>query len=716
MRNILQQIVENSPLRVKNSILPLSAFIFSFALYVKTLMPSVGFGDTGDFITASYLLGIPHPTGYPLYTLLGKLFTLIPLSSIAYRVNLVSAFFAALTIAVLYLIVEKITEDKIAAAFASLIFAMSSLFWSQSTQAEVYTLHIFILSLLILISLNLGGSNVRANDGEGTIDHKRLYMFAFILGLGLTNHISVLIYIPAFIFAILDTDWEVIKNVRVMLLMSVCFLSALLFYLYLPLRASVHLPRPWVDPSNIQNFWAYVTAAPYKGYLTYFLPEVAGMQAPRYLSLLLKQFPIYLFVLIPLGIWYFVKKERKILLFLLLFYLTNVGFFINYHVTDIEVFFLPSCLICAIFVGAGIAGLKKLLSELKMRKVYNSSINVFIALVLVASLLMAILASFSRMDRSDILLARDAAEYMLKSAKNNSVILFTGDYIFALEYLQEVEKVRPDVAIVLPQNLGEPVYTAQAKKKYPSLFFPTNPRLSNLEAVQEFIDGNIRRRSIYSERLFDPSLLKKYGNIYRGLLAEVSTRKRGAIVENDKIIDPFQKTDFKALQLERDAWVVTSAAYANPVGMYIMQNRLGKALEVCNEGLKKYPDSAFLHRIRGHIYDVQGKREQAIKEYEEAIVLDPLYGDSYYGLGLIYFQRKDYERAFDLFEKAIFYSVPVQPSHADLFYHQALLAEELGDTTTATKCWEVFIDLEISSLKRIAQAKKHLKLLKGAKK
>ncbi|MQY69884.1 MAG: DUF2723 domain-containing protein [Firmicutes bacterium] len=90
------------------ALIPFLLFLVSFGVYLKTLCPTVYIGDSGELIAAAYTLGIPHPPGYPLYCLLGKLFTLLPFGTIAYRVNLMSAFFASLTIVLIYLIVLEI--------------------------------------------------------------------------------------------------------------------------------------------------------------------------------------------------------------------------------------------------------------------------------------------------------------------------------------------------------------------------------------------------------------------------------------------------------------------------------------------------------------------------------------------------------------------------------------------------------------------------------
>ncbi|NIN64847.1 MAG: DUF2723 domain-containing protein, partial [Anaerolineae bacterium] len=118
-------------------------FAGSFLIYLGTLAPSVAtiFDDSLEFQLVCYLPGIAHPTGYPLYTLLGKLFTFVPLGDVAYRVNLMSAFFAALTVVFLYATLRLIVKYRVPAALGAASFALSPVFWSQAVIAEVYTLN-----------------------------------------------------------------------------------------------------------------------------------------------------------------------------------------------------------------------------------------------------------------------------------------------------------------------------------------------------------------------------------------------------------------------------------------------------------------------------------------------------------------------------------------------------------------------------------------------
>jgi len=112
--------------------------IGSLALYIRTLAPSVLYGDIAEFQTLSYTLGMTHASGYPTQIIIGKLFTFLPFGNIAYRVNLMSAFFGALAVANVYLIVRLLGGWRVAGTLASLALTTSIFFWRRTIIAESY--------------------------------------------------------------------------------------------------------------------------------------------------------------------------------------------------------------------------------------------------------------------------------------------------------------------------------------------------------------------------------------------------------------------------------------------------------------------------------------------------------------------------------------------------------------------------------------------------
>ena len=103
----------------------------TLALYVHTLAPSILPADSGEFQLVAQVLGIAHPPGYPLYTLLGKLATLIPLKDAAYRVNLLSAIIAGLAMALTNRLVRRMTGSMLIGFAVSLALVAAPTFWAQ---------------------------------------------------------------------------------------------------------------------------------------------------------------------------------------------------------------------------------------------------------------------------------------------------------------------------------------------------------------------------------------------------------------------------------------------------------------------------------------------------------------------------------------------------------------------------------------------------------
>ena len=132
--------------------------VAAFALYLATLLPGLGSGDTAEFQRVLPTLGVAHPTGYPLYTILGWLWSQLPLGGApAWRVSLLSAFAAALAVGAVYLVARALGQARVVAAAAALALAASRTFWSQATIAEVYALAALLQALLLLALLRWRG-------------------------------------------------------------------------------------------------------------------------------------------------------------------------------------------------------------------------------------------------------------------------------------------------------------------------------------------------------------------------------------------------------------------------------------------------------------------------------------------------------------------------------------------------------------------------------
>ena len=175
--DLSNKIIKNTN-KIKFYIIAVLSFLIPFLVYLLTLERKLIGGDT-----TWYALQIPEmyvmvPTGYPTFSLLGKLFTFLPIGDLAFRLNLFSAVFGGFTILFLFLAVNRLVKNEFISLAASLIFAFLNSFWHVANRLEFDTLNSFFI-VLVLYSAVLY-TQVRKR--------KFLYLFFFSLGLSLTNH------------------------------------------------------------------------------------------------------------------------------------------------------------------------------------------------------------------------------------------------------------------------------------------------------------------------------------------------------------------------------------------------------------------------------------------------------------------------------------------------------------------------------------------------
>lgn len=180
-------------------------FIFASIIYLMTVAPTLSFWDCGEFIACSYKMAVPHPPGAPLFIMLGRVFSLLPIGDdIAFRVNLISVFSSSLTVLFLYLSIVQLVrkwkgkltkkEDWLTAIFSgvigSLAFAFTHSFWFNSAESEVYALSMLFTSLLVWLILVWA----EKSDEEG--NERYLLLIAYIVGLALGVHLLNILAIP----------------------------------------------------------------------------------------------------------------------------------------------------------------------------------------------------------------------------------------------------------------------------------------------------------------------------------------------------------------------------------------------------------------------------------------------------------------------------------------------------------------------------------------
>jgi hypothetical protein len=216
-------------------------------VYTRTLAPSLGGTvDSPEFQQAAYSLSVAHPTGYPLYLLLGRLWIAIfPFGDVALRMNLLSAIFAALAVWVLYALARQITSSTTAGIAAAALFSVQGIPWSQASVAEINTLNTLLVGLTFLSFVLWADSRLP------------LPVAALAFGLAASHHRTVLLYVaPLALYAIFVVRSRSMPRIRRSHLALSLLLALLPFaaYAYLPLRAYT---TPWYN-NTWEGFWQHI--------------------------------------------------------------------------------------------------------------------------------------------------------------------------------------------------------------------------------------------------------------------------------------------------------------------------------------------------------------------------------------------------------------------------------------------------------------------------
>ncbi len=327
-------------------IVPLAAFL----LYLRTLAPSVAtlFDDSLEFHVVIPLLGVPHPPGYPLYTLLGKLWTLlIPLRDPAWRLNLFSALAATVSLFLFYRVTYAIIPRHRSVAPGVALLALAPTFWSQATIAEVYSLHMAFLAGILYLMVQLAQAAT-----EEHVPPRALYAIALTVGFSLTHHRMTILLLPALAHLLWATRKRLPHSPRAWGMVTTFLVLPLALYLYIPLVGARVGSLDGTYRNTWPAFFEWIQARAYRifltenpfnvhrepiDYLRMYLTEMGGV------GLLLALLGTHRARWSPVTWWTF-----------LIALVTHLAFVVSYKVTDIDVFFLPILGLTVPFISTGL--------------------------------------------------------------------------------------------------------------------------------------------------------------------------------------------------------------------------------------------------------------------------------------------------------------------------------------------------------------------------
>lgn len=457
--------------------------LIAFIIYLFTLAPSVIQIDSGELAAVQATLGIAHPTGYPLFTIIGFLFLKIPLPfSTIYQANLLAAVWCSFS---LYFFIKtseiifcnlsqdntakktkqrmKVLETSftgdqkiISAVTGTFYLAFSKTFWMQSTSVEVYSLQTFLFTSLLFFTL-------RAYYCKPSRYSDWIFV-GMSLAFGFANHMTTLLTLPLAAVLFFLKEKFTRRSIKLIGVAAAASLPILiLFYFYLPIRASMQPLLNWGNPENFENFWRHFTGKQYQVWL-FASFDAAGKQLKYFLSNFPSEFAYA--GLLP-GIFGFVflfRNEKKMFFALLITFIIAVLYSINYDIVDIDSYFLLSYIIFGFFI---IFGVLKLLQFLKKKSVNDKFAYAFVGLICFLPLVI----NKSEVDQSGIYSFEDYTKVILNSTEKNSLIFsYQWDYFISPSYyFQNVEGYRKDVVVVDKELLRRSWYYNQLANQYPSV-------------------------------------------------------------------------------------------------------------------------------------------------------------------------------------------------------------------------------------------------------
>jgi hypothetical protein len=478
----------------------------ALATYLYALAPGVAFIDSGELAAVVSTLGIAHPTGYPLFTLVGWLFSRLPLAhEQIVRLNVMAAILCAagvfMFVLITDLVVRRISRGRTeqsagnatlrnaTAAGAGLLLAFSETYWSQALVIEVYSLHLLLVAAVLLIFLH-------AAFGEtgGVTRERRWMLFAFLLGLSFSNHMTTILLVPGLAYLYFSTQgWSRASWMRIVR-MVIPFGLALSLYMYLPIRAAQSPLLNWGSPSTLQRLIWHVSGKQYRVWI-FSSTEAAGRQFQYFISSLPQEHAYIGLLLAVIGLPLLWRRDRRLFIGTVLLFVTCVVYSINYDIHDIDSYFLLAYVCVALWAGLGLFLLGSWITGGNVRFAIIRS-----ALLLLPGLL-ALVLNFGKVNQRDNHLVEDYTMNMFSSLQPGALVLsYQWDYwVSASYYFQLVDGMRPDLIVIDKELLRRSWYLKQLESRYPWL----------IQRSREEVDGFLREVDKFERDLpYNPAVIE----------------------------------------------------------------------------------------------------------------------------------------------------------------------------------------------------------------
>jgi hypothetical protein len=423
---------------------PTSAvFIAALVLYTSSFAPTVSAGDSGELIVAAHHLGVPHPPGYPLWCLVGFVFSrLVEIGSVAWRTNLLSAILGAGAAAGVTLLLLRRRMRWWIAVTGGLLFAVSGTVWSQAIITEVYTLAaLACVTFLILLD------RCAMSPTPG-----RVATAAFVFGLGMASHPSTILLVPTGLVIGLGAFRRQPRSqiVRAVLAAQTMWVGLLVYALYLPLVAASDPVLARTNTATLRGWYEHVTRAQYGGYTWPGLTASAAV-VRSYFELLGRELTWVGVLLLSIGITRRARDTTRwagdLAGFVTagpIYAVALAGLLRGEQLLDINIFYITAFIFAALLAARG---LHRVAEAIDGRQA-PAALRIALPSLALASLPALAASRWDTVEMRDNWVAHDYARALLSSMPRDADLYAQGDHeLFPIMYVQKIDQYRNDVRV-----------------------------------------------------------------------------------------------------------------------------------------------------------------------------------------------------------------------------------------------------------------------------
>ncbi len=503
----------STSIQKQECLLALLLFFILFIFQTKT----INTGDAGELVSASFGLGIAHPSGYPVYLVISKLFTFIPFGNIPTKVALVSSFSSSLLFLVGIKLLKRLTDNKTSMVFLLFLLISSYSFFCQSLLAKFYPLNTLLIAVIFFLGL----------DSIETYKLKNQLLISFLLGIALGLHQTTFLMFIPLLFLVIIHFKDFIKNLPLSLFL---FFVGATVVLYLMIRS---WKPTLLNMSPSGDLHSLIHTLLRKSYGNSSSDKVAESllflnihkvwYATRNISnFLLKQFFWYSTIFLIFGFTFLFKLNKRIFIFFLLTFLSYSVILayltlseqkpdINSWYIAANQYYLPLLFFYALLCAIGFSFLINLLPK-NLKPV--SFLFMILPLIYFPQNLF-----LNFYDKNNVAYLKTVDELFVKPVK--SIVIFSGDNdVFQGWYMKNVEKFRDDICLLSAPTIRDKIWGIRNgcikniyEKAYPFVFTP-KPVLNMAD-----FNGYIRKKRVYSSMPIENNkILSKYLNSYFNIL------------------------------------------------------------------------------------------------------------------------------------------------------------------------------------------------------